>query len=220
MNIHSNMSQDASLARAVLDAGGVVKSADEGQTAFRWQGHPRAFVLITRGKLTVHFRTKGRQVPWAECRASVGQDCMPVTAAILSEREITVRAKCSEPTTWIELSPNSLVLLVHSDMAFRKALFATHAKRLPTFFAKISAKEGLSLDNRLADWLLCHAKGREVVATHGDIAKDLLTAREVVSRRLRDFATKGWIVQQRGRIHIDAPAALTRLSKGCFSLAT
>lgn len=220
MNIHSNMSQDASLARAVLDAGGVARSADEGQTAFRWQGHPRAFVLVTRGKLTVHFRTKDRLVPWAECRASVGQDCMPVTAAILSEREITVRAKCSEPTTWIELSPNSLVLLVHSDMAFRKALFATHAKRLPTFFAMISAKDGLSLDNRLANWLLCHAKGREVVATHWGIAKDLLTAREVVSRRLRDFASRGWIVQQRGRIHIDAPAALTRLSKGCFSLAS
>jgi CRP/FNR family transcriptional regulator len=145
---------------------------------------------------------------------------MPVTAAILSEREITVRAKCSEPTTWIELSPNSLVQLVHSDMGFRKALFATHAKRLPTFFARISARNGLSLDNRLADWLLCHAQGRKVVATHRDIARDLLTAREVVSRRLRDFASKGWIVQQRGRIHIDAPAALTRLSKGCFSLAT
>lgn len=220
MNMHTNPSQDVSIARAVLDAGGVVKSADVGQTAFRWQGHPSTFVLVTRGKLTVHFRTKGRNVPWAECRASVGQDCMPVTAAILSEREITVRAKCSEPTTWIELSPNSLVLLVHSDMGFRKALFATHAKRLPMFFAKLSAKDGLSLDNRLADWLLCHAEGREVVATHGDIATDLLTAREVVSRRLRDFASKGWIVQHRGRIHINAQAALTRLSKGCFSLTT
>lgn len=220
MNIHSNPSRDAPLDRVVLDAGGVVRSADEGQTAFCWQGHPRAFVLITRGKLTVHFRTTGRQVPWAECRASAGQDCMPVTAAILSEREISVRAKCVGPTTWIELSPNSLVLLVHSDMGFRKTLFATHAKRMPTFFAKISAKNGLSLDNRLADWLLCHAKDRVVVATHWDIAKDLLTAREVVSRRLGDFASKGWIIQQRGRIHIDAPAALTRLSKGGFSLAT
>ena len=220
MNIHSDPQQGTSLARAVLDAGGLVRSADEGQTAFRWQGHPRAFVLITRGRLTVHFRTRGRQVPWAECRASMGQDCMPVTAAILSEREITVRAKCTEPTTWIELSPNSLVLLVHGDMGFRKSLFAMHAKRLPTFFARISSKNGLSLDNRLADWLLCHAQGREVVATHGEIAEDLLTAREVVSRRLRDFASRGWIVQRRGRIHIDAPAALARVSGGCPLLAT
>ena len=220
MNIQANPSQGFPLARAVVDAGGVVKSTNEGQTAFRWQGYPRAFVLVTQGKLTVRFLTEGRQMPWAECRASVGQDCMPVTAAILSEQEITVRAKCSESTTWLELSPNSLVLLVHSDMGFRRALFATHARRLPTFFAKVSAKNGLSLDNRLADWLLCHAKDREVVATHEGIAEDLLTAREVVSRRLRDFASKGWIIQQRGRIHIDAPAALSRLSRGCFSLAT
>lgn len=218
MTIHSNPASEVSLVRALLDAGGVAKTADEGQTAFRWQGHPRAFVLITRGTLIVHFRTKDRQVPWAECRASAGQDCMPVTAAILSEREITVRARCSDLTTWIELSPNRLVLLVHGDMDFRRALFATHARRLPTFFAKISTKNGPSLDNRLADWLLCHATGREVIATHGDIARDLLTAREVVSRRLRDFASKGWIVQQRGRIHIDAPAALARVSRGCFSL--
>ena len=219
MHIHPNVIEDFPLARAVLDAGGVVKSAGQGQVAFRWQGHPRAFVLIVRGKLTVQFRTMGRHVPWAECRATVGQDCMPVTAAILSEREITVRAKCSEPATWIELSPHSLALLVHSDMGFRKALFATHAKRLPTFFAKISAKNWLSMDNRLAEWLLCHACDREVVATHADIAKDLLTAREVVSRKLRDYACRGWIVQHRGRIHLDAPAALARLSRGCFSLA-
>ena len=145
---------------------------------------------------------------------------MPVTAAILSERNITVRATCSEHSSWIELSPSRLVLLVHSDMGFRRALFATHAKRLPTFFAKISARNALSLDNRLADWLLCHAHDREVVATHGDIAKDLLTAREVVSRRLRDFASKGWIVQERGRVYIDAPAALARLTKGRVSLAS
>jgi CRP/FNR family transcriptional regulator len=209
---------DFPLEQAVLDAGGLPRSGEEGQTAFRWQGHPRAFVLVTRGRLTVHFRTRGRQVPWAECRAAQGQDCMPVTAAILSEREITVRAKCTEPCRWIELSPNSLVLLVHGDMRFRRALFATHAQRLPTFFAKISSRSVLSLDNRLADWLLSHARAGEVIATHGEIAKDLLTAREVVSRRLRDFATKGWIIQERGRILLDAPAALGRLSKGCFCL--
>lgn len=220
MNIHSGATTAYSLSQAALDAGGRAKSAEEGQTAFRWQGHPRSFVLVTRGRLTVHFRTRGRQVPWAECRASEGQDCMPVTAAILSEREITVRAKCAEPASWIELSPNTLVLLVHSDMGFRRALFATHAKRLPTFFARVSSRNALSLDNRLADWLISRALSGVVVATHGDIARDLLTAREVVSRRLRDFATKGWIIQERGRIQIDAPAALTRMSRGRFSLGT
>ena len=207
-----------SLRQAVLDAGGVLNGADEGATALRWQGHPKAFVFLTEGKLTVHFRTKGRQVPWAECRATAGQDCMPVTAAILSGREIKVRATCKSPCEWIELPPTSLILLVHGNMAFRKALFATHARRLPTFFARLASKNAISLDCRLADWLLNHAWCGQLSATHGEIASDLMTAREVVSRRLRDFALKGWIVQHRGRIQLDAPAALSRLSRGSFSV--
>lgn len=203
--------------QAVLNAGGVLKSAKEGETAFRWQGHPKAFVLLTVGKLTVHFRTRARQVPRAECRAMQGQDCMPVTAAILSNREIAVRATCTAPCRWIELSPTSLIFLVHGDMAFRSALFATHAQRLPTVFAHLFSRNVVKLDCRLAEWLLEHARSGDVLATHAEIASDLMTAREVVSRRLRDFATKGWILQNRGFIRLDAPAALARLSRGAQS---
>ena len=207
-----------SLRQAILDAGGVPRSADEGAVAFRWQGRPQAFVFLTRGKQIVRFRTADRQVPWAEYRAVAGQDCMPVTAAILSGNRIGVRATCATPCEWIELAPTSLILLVHRDMAFRKALFATHARRLPAVFARTSSSNALSLDCRLADWLLSHALSGEVSATHGQIATDLMTAREVVSRRLRDFAMKGWIVQRRGLICLDAPAALARLARGTFSV--
>jgi CRP/FNR family transcriptional regulator len=206
-----------SLEKAIMDAGGILRSAPEGATAYRWQGFPRAFILVKTGKLSVHFRTRDRKVPWAECRAAEGQDCMPVTAAILSERVISVRATCMAPTTWIELSPARLVSMVHGQPDFRHALFAGHARRLPTFFARISTKNTIGLDQRIADWLLGHADANEVHATHSDIAGDLLTAREVVSRRLKDFASKGWIAQKRGCIVIDAPAALARVSKGAFS---
>ncbi len=207
-----------SLERAVLDAGGVIRSARDGAIACKWRGAPRAFIIVKSGKLSIHFRTRDRQVPWAECRATDGQDCMPVTAAILSERPISVRAICMVPTTWLELSPTSLVLLVHGRPEFRQALFSGHARRIPTFFSRISARNALGLDQRIADWLLCHACAREVHATHADIASDLLTAREVVTRRLKDFAAKGWIKQKRGCIQIDAPAALSRVARGVFSL--
>lgn len=207
-----------SLERAIIAAGGVIRSAPEGAVAYKWQGLPRAFIFVKSGKLSVQFRTKDRQVPWAECRAAQGQDCMPVTAAILSERAISVRAVCMAPSTWVELSPDVLVPLVHGNAAFRHALFAGHAKRLPTFFARISTKNAIGLDQRIADWLLSHARANEVRATHSAIANDLLTAREVVSRKLGDFASKGWIAQRRGIILIEAPAALTRVSQGLFSI--
>lgn len=207
-----------SLDRAIIAAGGVVRSAPEGAVAYRSQGLPRAFIFVRSGKLSVQFRTKDRQVPWAECRATDGQDCMPVTAAILSERAISVRAVCLVQSTWIELSPTALVLLVHGNIEFRNALFAGHARRLPTFFSRISTKNTVGLDQRIADWLLSHASANQVHATHAEIAVDLLTAREVVSRILKNFALKGWIAQGRGSIQIEAPAALSRVSKGVFSL--
>lgn len=207
-----------SLTRTVLDAGGVLVRGTEGQTAFRWRGRPKAFVLVVSGKLKVNFRTRRRKVPWAECRAIEGQDCMPVTAAILSGRAITVRATCAGPSAWLELSSTSLALLVHGHTDFRRALFAQHARRLPILFARTSTRNTLNLDQRIADWLLGQAVSGEVIATHSEIAADLLTAREVVSRRLKSFAKKGWIMQGRGRILLSAPAALARLARDSFAV--
>ncbi|ABV94261.1 putative transcriptional regulator [Dinoroseobacter shibae DFL 12 = DSM 16493] len=206
--------EDISLVDGLVAAGGVVKSADKGDTAFQWQGQPKAFVLVTQGKLTVHFRKTGQRLAWAECRATQGQDCMPVTAAILSGSPIAISATCTAPCSWIELAPKRFHQLVDDHLGFRRALFAAHANRLPKFFARVSAKNVLGFDQRLADWLLGHVREGAVVATHGDIAAELLTAREVVSRGLRDFAVKGWITQERGCIFLEAPAALARVSKG------
>jgi CRP/FNR family transcriptional regulator len=207
-----------SLAQAVRDAGGVSQQGGDGQSAFQWEGTPKAFILLESGRMTVRFRTKGRQVPWAECRGSDGQDCMPVTVAILSDCTLSVRATCTTTSTWLELPPAQFILLVHGDKAFRRALFAQHARRLPTFFSRVTSKNVVSLDQRIADWLLSHARSREVAATHMQIAEDLMTAREVVSRRLRDFAKRGWIIQGRGCITLGAPAALTRLARDTFSV--
>ena len=50
-----------------------------------------------------------------------------------------------------------------------------------------------------------------VTATHLDLARDLGTAREVVSRQLERMAQKGWLQTQRGSIRLIDLAALERL---------
>ncbi|MFW5655235.1 MAG: Crp/Fnr family transcriptional regulator [Roseicyclus sp.] len=207
-------SHDTAPAQAILAAGGIVRSAAEGQTAFSWQGAPGAFVLLTEGALAVEVRTKGCRAPWIACRAEAGEDCLPVTAAILAGREIAVRATCAADAAWVELPPAGFLRLLHEDPAFRQALFASHLGRAPGFLSAAAAEPVLAVEHRLAGWLLDHAKRGTVAATHGEIAADLLTAREVVSRKLRAFALRGWIVQDRGVIRLDAPAALARLSRG------
>lgn len=220
LQLNCARSTSSYLFNAVAAAGGDVRSAPQGALAYEWSGEPKAFILVQSGQLNVRFKTGHRALNWAECRAADGQDCMPVTAAILSKQAISVRAICASPTNWIELSPQALILLVHSQPTFRHALFAGHARRLPTFFSRITTKNAIGFDQRLAAWLIAHCEADGIRATHAQIADELLTAREVVSRRLKVFAEKGWIEQQRGRIMIDAPAALSRVAKDAFSLKT
>lgn len=195
---------------AVTAAGGDPRKGAVGDVAFEWDGPPRSFVLLTRGSLRVSFRTRGRQVPWAECRALGGQDCMPVSAAILARSELAVRAVCLKPSAWLVLPPEDFRRMVSEDVAFRRALFRQHASRLPAFFARTTG--GMSIDQRLAKWLLDRPLDIRIEVTHQRIASDLLTAREVVSRTLKRFGDKGWIEQGRGWIEVLCPAALAQLA--------
>lgn len=208
----SSQADACALIDAVTAARGDPRKGAVGDIAFECNGPPRSFVLLTRGSLRVSFRTRGRQVPWAECRALGGQDCMPVSAAILARSELAVRAVCLKPSSWLVLPPEKFRRMVLEDFAFRTALFRQHASRLPAFFARTAG--GMSIDQRLAKWLLDRPLDTRIEVTHQRIAGDLLTAREVVSRTLKRFADKGWIEQGRGWIEVLCPAALVLLSPG------
>lgn len=207
------------LESAMVKAGAVLHAAGAGELAFQWQDSPQAFVLLRSGRITVRFRTTRANLPWAECRAFAGQDCMPVSAAILSGSDISVQAICLEPTTWHELDPRAFLGLVEANPAFRVALFSGHAARLPSFFRRLSEKGVETTDQRLAAWLLAQARSGSITKTHGEIATDLVTAREVVSRRLKCFADRGWIRQSRGHLEIVAKGALSRVARGSSNWA-
>jgi CRP/FNR family transcriptional regulator, anaerobic regulatory protein len=66
------------------------------------------------------------------------------------------------------------------------------------------------VDLRLAEWLAVRAPVAE--ATHQVVAAELGTAREVVSRILKEFERQGWIALGRGSIAIREPAALSRFA--------
>ena len=62
------------------------------------------------------------------------------------------------------------------------------------------------LDQRLAAALLGH--GNQLNKTHQDLANELGTVREVVTRLLRRFEREGWISQSREHINIVDAVAL------------
>ncbi|MDH3325081.1 MAG: Crp/Fnr family transcriptional regulator [Gammaproteobacteria bacterium] len=71
-----------------------------------------------------------------------------------------------------------------------------------------------SVDSRLARSLLKHCDNKHfVLITHHDLAADLGTAREVVSRMLKRFESRGWVSLRRGKIVIHDFSSLEKLSQ-------
>ena len=72
----------------------------------------------------------------------------------------------------------------------------------------------LSFDKRLAAWLEDERRSRGsavITATHDQIAKNLGSAREVVSRMLKYFEREGYVSLSRGAVTITDSAGLKKL---------
>jgi CRP/FNR family transcriptional regulator len=86
------------------------------------------------------------------------------------------------------------------------------AERLADLMALVEAVAFQRLDQRLAA-LLC-ARGPRLLTTHQQLADELGTVREIVSRLLRRFERDGWVALGRERIDVLDGAALRRVCAG------
>jgi CRP/FNR family transcriptional regulator len=107
------------------------------------------------------------------------------------------------------------------DDRFRNAIFKALGDRLVNTMELVEEITTLRLDVRLAASLLDHEKlakrtepgVRQVAVTHQELADELGTVREMVSRVLDDFAQQGLVVLGRGRIQIADLERLRRLAE-------
>jgi CRP/FNR family transcriptional regulator len=69
------------------------------------------------------------------------------------------------------------------------------------------------MDIRLAQKLLDLRQGQTVKATHQQLAAELGTAREVISRQLSEFQRRDWIKQTRGNVELLDEASIAKLAQ-------
>jgi len=98
--------------------------------------------------------------------------------------------------------------LLAESPRFRDFVFSAYASRLTDLLLLVEEVAFGHIDARLAERLLelSDASGA-LTLTHQDLAVELGTAREVISRQLKEFERHGYVRRERGRIEIvDAPA--------------
>jgi CRP/FNR family transcriptional regulator len=95
---------------------------------------------------------------------------------------------------------------------FREFVFNNFAKRLSNVLTRMDEVVFGAIDTRLSKLLLETGK-TELAITHHELAAELGTAREVVSRHLKRFEVYGWLHLNRGTIQIMNADALKKLAK-------
>ena len=110
------------------------------------------------------------------------------------------------------LVPARLLLkLVAGNAQWQRFLLDQYVKRLEMTLTLVEEVAFQHMDVRLAAHLLKENGARGAVnATHAELASDLGTSREVVTRLLKDLESAGIIATQRGQIRILLPDELGR----------
>ncbi|MDP2827091.1 MAG: Crp/Fnr family transcriptional regulator [Sulfuricellaceae bacterium] len=166
------------------------------------------FPFILSGAIRViKAAPNGRVLPLY--RVLPGETCIVTSSCLLGHSDYNARGETEGETTLLFLPRKPFEqLLPHT--AFRDFIFHLFSERIVELMQLVEEVAFRKLDQRLAGLLL--GKGRLVQATHQQLADELGSVREIVSRLLKSFAERGWVALGREQIEILDPAALRQYS--------
>lgn len=191
-----------------------VTRIEEEQLVMRSGELSQHLVLLLDGSIRVQkLARSGHEIVLYHLRA--GQICDLAAACLLAEREYPADAIAEITSAVIMLPRAQFFHALNTVPAFRDHIYhrvSFGVTRLVNLLEEVAFG---SMDGRLAQRLVSFAQSAHTVrTTHQQLAVELGTAREVVSRLLKSFERRGWIALQRGSIEIKNVAALREVAVG------
>ena len=173
---------------------------------------PDNLLLLLSGTVRVHQTSEtGREI--VLYRVEAGQSCVLTTACLLAHEDYTAQGEAETDVEAVAIPRAVFDDLMAQSGDFRSFVFTAYSRRITDLFRVIDDVAFGRIDMRLAARLTALAGGkREVKVTHQQLATELGTAREVVSRQMHEFQHRGWIGQSRGTVLIEDAQALAGLA--------
>lgn len=174
---------------------------------------PDSLLFLSEGTIRVSQTSEGgRDI--VLYRVDAGESCVLTTACMLAEEAYNAEGHAETDVVAITLPKPAFDRLVAEEADFRSFVFAAYSRRLIDLLRVVDDVAFGRMDVRLAQRLLALAKDmREISTTHQQLASELGTAREVISRILQDFQKRGLIAQSRGRITLHDRAGLSTIAE-------
>lgn len=199
---------ESALARLLAQANWMRVPA--GTTLFDDHQACEGFPFVVDGSVRViKASSSGRELPLY--RVAVGETCVISSSCLLAAEEYNARG-VTESDTLLMLLPKPVFDGLMAEPAFRSFVFHLFAERIAGLMQLIEEVAFHKLDQRLAAVLL--GKGRILHVTHQQLADELGSVREIVSRLLKGFAAQGLVRLAREQVEILDPAGLRSLATG------
>jgi CRP/FNR family transcriptional regulator, anaerobic regulatory protein len=173
---------------------------------------PENLLLLLDGTVRVQqLAENGREI--VLYRVHAGESCVLTTACLLAYENYSAEGIAESEVSAVAIPRMVFDDLVSNSVEFRTFVFTAYSKRITDLFLVIEEIAFRRMDIRLAQRLV-ELGGTEGVihATHQQMAAELGTAREVVSRQLSEFQRREWVAQSRGEIRIVNRRALEELA--------
>jgi len=180
--------------------------APAGSVLFDAKQPCRGFPLLLEGSIgIVKSAPSGREI--LLYRVEPGGGCILSGGCLLGHSDYSARGTAEEDAVLLSIPPALFHELMLEFEPFRRFVFGMYGERLSEVMELVEEVAFRKLDQRLAQLLV--QRGPVIEATHQRLADELGSVREIVSRLLRSFESRGWVRLERERITLLDPGSLT-----------
>lgn len=170
-------------------------------------------LIIVSGKLrTYMISNEGKEITLFYLQPH--NVCVLSAACILDSIDFEVLVEAKTTCQIIQISSAAFLQLSKQNVYVELFSYKLATERFSDVMWAMQQLLFMSFDQRLAAYLI-EASDRtnslDIKITHEQIAQDLNSAREVVSRMLKHFAKEGYVHLSRGKIHLINKQALASL---------
>lgn len=183
-----------------------------GQEVFSTGDHVKDLLILLSGTLRIEqLGANGREI--VLYRVHGGDSCILTAACLLSDEQYAAMGVAETDLEALLLPRAAFDDLMAASAEFRGMIFDAYSKRITDLLQVVEEVAFRRIDLRLAGRLLALAgDADQIAATQSQIATELGTVREVISRQLQEFQRRGWVKVGRGLVTVKDKSALQALA--------
>ena len=198
--------------QAILSRSAIV-DMPAGSNVFRQGDHCPHYLLVLEGSVRVFARAEnGREIVLYHIHA--GGSCVLTTSCLMGGGSYPAEGITETDVRALAISTEDFNRGLAESSTLRSFIFESYGERMRDLILLVEEVAFSRIDVRLARHLLALAHHSNVIdVTHQSLALELGTAREVVSRQLKEFERRGWINLRRGQVTLLKQSSMKQLSE-------